>query len=58
MVGRSKLSDEEVCKDRIRCSENMKERGEFEDSSAHKPFDFRSIKPSSLGLPQQRNDNE
>jgi hypothetical protein len=58
MVGRSNLTDEGVCKDKIRCTENLKDRGEFEDSPEPKPFDFRAVKPSSLGIPQQRHDNE
>lgn len=58
MVGRSNLTDEGVCKDRIRCSENKKDRGEFEDYSEPKSFDFRSVNPNSLGIPQQRQDNE
>ncbi len=58
MVGRSKLSEDGICKDAIRCSENIKDRDGFEGSSNTEGFDFRKVDPKTLNIPQQRKDNE
>ncbi len=55
MVGRSKLSDEGVCKDKINCTEAIKGRDEVTDNSPSEPFNFRKIDPKTLTIPKNRN---